>query len=108
MITDEKFVKDFYEILEDKEIKPAFQPIVSLATGEVYGYEALSSALMKLGISYGQGYYLGKPNSEFLEVPKQIQKKVLDMKKKDRQISIVPSFFGTVDSICKREQGIPI
>lgn len=281
MITDEKFVKDFYEILEDKEIKPVFQPIVSLATGEVYGYEALSRitlkktelttdrlftlaeklgqvwnleklcqkkalkaavkkpkrtklflnvdanvmlddefiqeftkeyvkkydlktgdivfeltertsvenrelfhnavehykkqgfeiaiddvgsgysnlnrisfvephyikidmelirdihlkkaqysmvgimaqfcremnymliaegieteeelrALMKLGISYGQGYYLGKPNSEFLEVPKQIQKKVLDMKKKDRQISIVPSFFGTVDSICKR------
>ena len=47
MITDEKFVKDFYEILEDKEIKPVFQPIVSLATGEVYGYEALSRITLK-------------------------------------------------------------
>lgn len=34
--------KQMWEIIENKEIKAVFQPIVSLKTGEVYGYEALS------------------------------------------------------------------
>lgn len=34
--------KDFMDILEKQRIKPVFQPIVNLKTGETIGYEALS------------------------------------------------------------------
>lgn len=34
--------KIFYEILEKKQIKAVYQPIVSLRSGKILGYEALS------------------------------------------------------------------
>ena len=33
---------DFNDILKNQRIKPVFQPIVSLADGNIIGYEALS------------------------------------------------------------------
>lgn len=42
MKLDEMTVKEFFEILKKKAIKPVFQPIVSLKNGEILGYEALS------------------------------------------------------------------
>lgn len=42
MKLDEMTVKEFFEILKKRAIKPVFQPIVSLKNGEILGYEALS------------------------------------------------------------------
>ena len=41
-MVDEKKKQEFYEILDEKKIKPVYQPIVSLESGKIYGYEALS------------------------------------------------------------------
>lgn len=38
----ESIKEDFMDILENQRIKPVFQPIISLKTGETIGYEALS------------------------------------------------------------------
>lgn len=46
-MVDEQQKKEFYEILEEKKIKPVYQPIVSLETGKIYGYEALSRIGLK-------------------------------------------------------------
>lgn len=37
-----KQAQEFHEILEEKKITPVYQPVVSLKTGEIYGWEALS------------------------------------------------------------------
>ena len=39
------------EIIKNKEIKSVFQPIVSLKTGTIYGYEALSRITLKNAVS---------------------------------------------------------
>ena len=41
MVTREQ-KKEFTTILEEKRIRPVYQPIVSLKTGDVYTYEALT------------------------------------------------------------------
>ena len=90
-----KNADEFYKILERKAIYPVFQPIVNLQTGDVAGYEALSridrhdttlmisdlfviaegieteaelECLCRLGVHYGQGYFLGRPDRTFKNV----------------------------------------
>lgn len=41
-MVDERQKQEFYEILNEKRIKPVYQSIVSLESGKVFGYEALS------------------------------------------------------------------
>lgn len=45
---------DFMDILENQRIKPVFQPIVSLKSGEIIGYEALSRIVDPEEISYSE------------------------------------------------------
>lgn len=42
MKINESIKQQFFEVLNLKKIYPLYQPIISLKTGEVYGYEALS------------------------------------------------------------------
>lgn len=68
-----KNADEFYKILERKAIYPVFQPIVNLQTGDVAGYEALSridrhDTTLRLGVHYGQGYFLGRPDRTFKNV----------------------------------------
>lgn len=42
MQTDKEIKQQLFRIIEDKKIRPVYQPIVSLRDGEVLGYEALS------------------------------------------------------------------
>lgn len=44
-VSQEK-INDFFQIIEEKKIKSVFQPIVSLKSGEIIGYEALSRITM--------------------------------------------------------------
>ncbi len=45
---------DFMDILENQRIRPVFQPIISLNSGEVIGYEALSRIIDPREISYSE------------------------------------------------------
>ena len=45
---------DFMDILENQRIKPVFQPIISLNSGEIIGYEALSRIINPDEISYSE------------------------------------------------------
>ena len=42
MKLNEKKINDFFKIINEKKIKSVFQPIVSLKTGEIVSFEALS------------------------------------------------------------------
>lgn len=39
---DQSYVDMFYDVIENKKIRPVYQPIFSLKDGTVFGYEALS------------------------------------------------------------------
>ncbi len=41
--------------------------------------------LHKLGVPYGQGFYLGKPHVEFLEVERSIKKEILQLNQKEKK-----------------------
>lgn len=45
---------DFMDILEKQRIKPVFQPIISLESGEIIGYETLSRIVDPKEISYSE------------------------------------------------------
>ena len=47
MKIDEKSMSDFFTIINKKKIKSVFQPIVSLQTGEILSFEALSRITLK-------------------------------------------------------------
>ena len=42
MATDDVDIDEFHRILDARDLRPVFQPIVDLATGRVVGYEALA------------------------------------------------------------------
>ncbi len=41
--------------------------------------------LHKLGVHYGQGYYLGKPNSDFLEIDASVKKSIIALNKDEKK-----------------------
>ena len=47
MKLNEKKINDFFKIINEKKIKSVFQPIVSLKTGEIVSFEALSRITLK-------------------------------------------------------------
>lgn len=49
--------EDFNDILENHRIKPVFQPIVSLITGEMIGYEGLSRIIEPKAISNSEDLF---------------------------------------------------
>ena len=47
MKLNEKKINEFFKIINEKKIKSVFQPIVSLKTGEIVSFEALSRITLK-------------------------------------------------------------
>ena len=48
MKLNEKKINEFFKIINEKKIKSVFQPIVSLKTGEIVSFEALSLSLIHI------------------------------------------------------------
>lgn len=95
------------QIIQNEQIKSVYQPIISLTDGKVLGYEALARItrtepdvsieemfvlaeqcgklweLIRLGISYGQGYLIAKPQ----EVPQTIAPEILQLVQWERRIA---------------------
>ena len=62
MKLNEKKISDFFKIINEKKIKSVFQPIVSLKTGEIVSFEALSRiTLESCPINIEELFKIAKP-----------------------------------------------
>ncbi|MFA9378445.1 MAG: GGDEF domain-containing protein [Lachnotalea sp.] len=67
--------------------------------------ESELETLIKLGVSYGQGYYIAKPQVELSEIPNEIREKIVEIYLKCQKNTYKNSFFGTVETICRKKIG---
>ena len=64
-------------------------------------YEEELRTLLQLGVDYGQGYFLGRPNSGFCSVSEEFSQIIKNDQKKTRRIKSQESVFGVIGSIAK-------
>lgn len=60
--------------------------------------------LIKMGIPYGQGYYIAKPGPKMREIPQEISSYVRAVNNQKNKYAYTPSFFGNVGTICKQKE----
>lgn len=58
--------------------------------------------LIRLGVDYGQGYFLGKPDKKLKNLSDSLCTKIVNTYKNTTKNHDVPTFFGNVGSICQR------
>lgn len=58
-------------------------------------------ALIRLGVTYGQGYFFGKPKEEFADIPKSVRQKVHEIQIIEKKHNAEGPILGTVEAICK-------
>ena len=58
-------------------------------------------ALIRLGVTYGQGYFLGKPKEEFADISKSVRQKVREIQIIEKKHNAEGPILGTVEAICK-------
>lgn len=64
------------------------------------------STLMQLGVQYGQGYLLGLPGEGFQGPASECSLLMAGLGREHREVEFVPSIFGTVGEICRREPAV--
>lgn len=70
---------DFMDVLESQRIKPVFQPIVCLKTGEIIGYEALSRIIEPKEIGCAEElFHLGGIYGKVWELEQLCRRKILE------------------------------
>jgi diguanylate cyclase (GGDEF)-like protein len=62
------------------------------------------NTLIQMKVEYGQGYFLGKPNSEILDIEYDKREMIQQMYNETFKHKYKPSFFGNVGSICKQKE----
>ena len=62
------------------------------------------AALIELGIDYGQGYYLKRPQAKFGKLDSNIRQEILDLNLTHAPKTYQPSFWNTVGHICRPEK----
>ncbi len=88
-------VKSFSIFCQNANIKLIAEGI------ETYGE---LSALVELGIDYGQGYYLKRPQPELSQLESTIVQEILDLNRKYALDSFRPSFWSNVGQISKAKK----
>lgn len=58
------------------------------------------SVLLELGVPYGQGYLFQRPTDYFPNLPDGIKELLLELQRKVNRMAYIPSFFGTIETIC--------
>lgn len=71
-------INQFNSIIEDKNIKTVFQPIVSLKNGDIMGYEALSRISCDSNISIGQMFSMAEYLGKLWKLEKLCRKKAIE------------------------------
>lgn len=64
------------------------------------------STLISLGVCYGQGYYIAKPEPGLLDINDKFKKMVKHIYLNQQQKLYKNSIFGTVETICKKKKGV--
>lgn len=64
------------------------------------------NTLIRLGVDYGQGYYLGRPQEEFAEPAVDLKSAIKDKQSEASTFIQQFSVFGTIDSICQRQEAV--
>lgn len=59
--------------------------------------------IIQLGVDFGQGYYLGKPDAEIKDIDDKIKKRILKEKQGRLEMHSLPSFFGKIGSISQKK-----
>lgn len=62
------------------------------------------TALIELGVDYGQGYYLKRPDSKFATLNSDTIQQILDLNLTYAPKAYQPSFWNTVEHICHPEK----
>lgn len=62
--------------------------------------------LIKMGIPYGQGYYLARPGQEMKDISQELKSDIRKIHNKKNQYEYKPSFFGNVGAICKPKETV--
>lgn len=60
------------------------------------------TTLVRLGVDYGQGYFIAKPEKELQEIPASIRELIISENKTAETKPAAPNFFGNIGSICQR------
>lgn len=63
--------------------------------------EAEMIQLIRLGVDYGQGYFLGRPEKELQDIPDSVRKVIAKENKAVETKPAAPTFFGNIGSICQ-------
>lgn len=80
---------------------------VSLIAEGIETEEELDT-LIRLGVDYGQGYFLGRPQNEFTEPS--IDLKLAIKEKQAKATTFVQQFsvFGSIDAVCRQEEAVQL
>lgn len=62
--------------------------------------------LIQLGVGYGQGYYIAKPQSKLCDISYELKDIIKTIYFQLQQTNYKNSIFGTVETICRRKIGI--
>lgn len=62
--------------------------------------------LILLGVHYGQGFFLGKPQEEFYSIEPEIIRQILKQSSKSYNIPQGRSYFGSIGTIAKKQKTI--
>lgn len=60
--------------------------------------------LTKIGVGYGQGYYLQRPQQEIADIPSEVKAEITEYRKKYSREKLQRSFWGNVGSICSKRE----
>lgn len=60
------------------------------------------SALIRLNVDYGQGYFLAKPEREVRKISKEVLKIIAEENISSHIPAPMPTFFGNIESICQK------
>lgn len=100
---EENHVEQFYRVIRDREIKPVYQPIVSLKNGSILGYEALSRVTdSNLTLSIGELFSMAKQLGKLWELEKLCRIKALECA---RELPVGRTLFLNVDANVILESG---
>lgn len=60
--------------------------------------------LVQLGVHYGQGYYLQRPQPEIIDIPNEIRDEIIEYRKKYTKEKMQQSFWSNVGNVCKERE----
>lgn len=106
------YIKIDMELIRDIHLSKAKRSIVGIMAkfckdmGSVLIAEGIETedeleCLVKLGISYGQGYYFCKPSEKFEDIPEEKKQRLLNLHMQEQSVWNVGGFSKAVECICK-------